>query len=713
MCLSVPLILVCGVCVCVPLQVMFTMPLAPLVVNKTSGDWMWTAASVLNLRSPKLAFDPALELDFDGDSSAKTSGLSMLERYVAKLLDASFADSPLFWHYAMRHVPSASLMCAKEYSQTHHKPNGSSIPYANDAGIPFYNDEMAKSLPSSGIPAYGYGAYPLGGVASACFCGWVRVSSTQQGRCIVPASICRAVGYDLTRPDCTYEHGTAEARSLLGVILDMWPDHAQNWTCPEMELSDAWGVVSSKDADAWIRSGSQKTTGALTMRISEVLRGGRAGLRVGNAATLADKARAEGVWPSARVHKLMPDDDLQSTGVALNRCADTIMASIDPVSLAREVVDDLFPVAQGIHEAAPMSVCLRFAIEYSRMRVLKTLRAMRRSAQVTGEGSSSSSTSSTVLEDEIRRQRSIVDTWKGRCETQLDMLAVCKGNALFETVPAVEFPYDCPFMVADSYAQGNYYVTPNTGACLVYHKPTDAFYNPCRMSTRPCEQTGSSKPALTLAQITGAAEAANTLVRFDVRSTSETNEILGSWPIRFYDGDDQKNKVAAQIVERILQWEASSSSSSASTEAGAEFEAANADTGTDGTNTLSPLRRGANIPWRLSERFVREILERGGTGDASRGSVGNVHPSWKQGWAQAEGLVNDASSEGASVAEFCDTVADWWPDVGILSICWRMLRMFILGKHCKKCVFCAGLVQARGLPRHAAVQRGPGRLPHI
>jgi hypothetical protein len=368
------------------------------------------------------------------------------------------------------------------------------------------------------------------------------------------------------------------------------------------------------------------------MRISELLRSGRAGLRIGNAATLESQARVGGVWPSARVHKLKPTDDRESAGVGLRRCADNIMADLDPVSLAREVVDDLFPAAQGVHESAPVSVCLRFAIEYTRMRMLRAMPV-----------------ATVAVEDEIRRQRSVVDAWKGRCETQLDMLAVCKGNALFETVPAVQFAYDCPFLVSDDYSLKSYYVTPN-GGCLLYHKPTDAFYNPCRMSTKPCEM--ARKSTLTLAQITGPSESANTLVRFDVRGTSDSSEILGSWPIRFYDADVEKNKVAAQIVERILRWEASSSSSSSPSSGAASFEADNLG-GSSG-------RRGANLPWRLSERFVHEILEKGGTADGSRGSVGNVHPSWKVGWAQAEGIAN---AQEQQVAEFCDTIADWWPDV--------------------------------------------------
>ena len=373
---------------------MFTMPLAPLVVNKTSGDWMWTAASVLGLRTPKLEFDPALDVDFDSPSDeVKRSGLSMLERYVAKLLEASFADSALFWHYAMRHVPSPSLVCARDYSSTNHKPGGTHMSFANDARVPSdaANPDILLSTPAGAIPVHGYGAFPLGGARAACFCGWPREAG---GLCLIPNATCRAVGH----ATCRYDASTQAGQAVLAAIADAWAAMGADWECPELDLSDAWGIVSGKDADAWIAS-ANRTTGMPPMRVSELLRAGRAGLRIGNAKTLARSARADAIWPSQRVHRLLPADDRSATGVALGRCSDTILASFDPASVAREVVDDLFPVAQGIHEAAPMAYCLRFAIEFSRLRVLKAIRSV---------------SSAQHLLNEIMQQKSVVDQWRGR-----------------------------------------------------------------------------------------------------------------------------------------------------------------------------------------------------------------------------------------------------------------------------------------------------------
>ncbi len=106
--------------------------------------------------------------------------LSMLERYVSKLLDASFADSLLFWHYAMRHVPSPSLMCAKDYSSTNYKPAGTKLAFSNNVNIPSdaSNPDIMTKVPTNSIPVYGYGAFPIGGHTTACFCGWTKASAT-------------------------------------------------------------------------------------------------------------------------------------------------------------------------------------------------------------------------------------------------------------------------------------------------------------------------------------------------------------------------------------------------------------------------------------------------------------------------------------------------------------------------------------------------------
>lgn len=220
------------------------------------------------------------------------------------------------------------------------------------------------------------------------------------------------------------------------------------------------------------------------------------------------------------------------------------------------------------------------------------------------------------------------------------MLAVCKSNQLFDIVPEKEFAYDCPFVISTPYSSKQYYVTP-TG-CLLYYQ--GAFYNPCRHPTKPCA-SAAAKVSFTVEEV--AAQAQSTRIRFDVRSAG-SGEILGSWPVKFYDADEGKNEVAAQVVERIMRWRATSSSASGAEDAA--FEADNLPE--DAQN------RGANIPWRLSKEFITDVFLGGATGDRAKGSIGNTRPTARRGWAAAEGLATDGEA-----AEFCDAIADWWPDV--------------------------------------------------
>jgi hypothetical protein len=193
-------------------QVMFTMPMRTLVVNSNTGDWMWTAASVLGLRNPLLEFDPTLSRNFAG---AEDGGTSMLEEYVQKLLENSFADSSMFWHYAMRHVPSDSIACAKNIV-VNPTPEGSLMRFSNtNTNVP---DLDMTQLPD--VSMYGYSAHTIGEVSSGCFCGWKLTGS----ECKIPSDICIDIAYEENNPDCTYTLGSTEGRDVVALALSMWGD---------------------------------------------------------------------------------------------------------------------------------------------------------------------------------------------------------------------------------------------------------------------------------------------------------------------------------------------------------------------------------------------------------------------------------------------------------------------------------------------------------
>lgn len=220
--------------------------------------------------------------------------------------------------------------------------------------------------------------------------------------------------------------------------------------------------------------------------------------------SLLQRARIEGVWPSSRVHKISQNnpENQQENNIAIKRCADTIMSTFHPTSVATQITDDLFPASQGISESAPMSICLRFAIEYSKLRIIQIISENHR-----------------PVVEEIRSQDAVVLKWKRRCETQLQLLGMCRANRVFEMIPSEDAvqagKIKCPFIITTSYSLMQYYITPG---CLVYIKDVEspqglqgAFFNPCRHPTKPCDGTSQ----YTLQEILS--EASSTQLSFDAR----------------------------------------------------------------------------------------------------------------------------------------------------------------------------------------------------
>lgn len=324
---------------------MFTMPMAPLVVNRTSGDWMWTAASVLSLRTPQLEFDPIMTLE----DEPNPEGMGMLELYVQKLLANSFHDSALFWHYALRHVPSDSLACASTVAAASHRlRNGSKMQLTIESMLKAADTEntIERQIPQDGVPMHGYGAFPLGGVAAgACLCGW---NKRPDSSCEIPGTVCSS----LALPQCTYVPGTGDGWRIVAEITDRWQ---ANFSCPEMEFSDGWGLAPGADAKDWImKSKDMLTQHLLSISVSDVISRGRAGLRIGNAKNIGSAAR-ESIHPLSRENPLHSRDGRQT--VALHRCKGNILNTFDAQSLAKSVVDDLFPVAQACIPVVSLLYC--------------------------------------------------------------------------------------------------------------------------------------------------------------------------------------------------------------------------------------------------------------------------------------------------------------------------------------------------------------------
>jgi hypothetical protein len=134
------------------------------------------------------------------------------------------------------------------------------------------------------LPLYGYDAFPLGGVDTACFCGWAQ---STDGRCVIPAAVCAHQKLTV----CSYQPGSMESHILTQKMIDDWTVHG-DWDCPENDLSDSWGIVPTDYATNWIKS-----EGDLTVSMGDVISFGLAGIRLGNLPTLSQQAKVQGVHP--------------------------------------------------------------------------------------------------------------------------------------------------------------------------------------------------------------------------------------------------------------------------------------------------------------------------------------------------------------------------------------------------------------------------------
>jgi hypothetical protein len=131
---------------------------------------------------------------------------------------------------------------------------------------------------------YGYDAFPLGGVDTACFCDWPKAVS---GRCTIPSAVCA----DKNLTECFYELGSIEGHTLTQGLVDEWTVDG-NWGCPENDFSDSWGIIPADSAHDWIQA-----NGDLTVSMGDMLSFGMGGMRIGNVGTLPEQAKRQGIHP--------------------------------------------------------------------------------------------------------------------------------------------------------------------------------------------------------------------------------------------------------------------------------------------------------------------------------------------------------------------------------------------------------------------------------
>lgn len=224
-------------------QVMMTMPMSPISIAENGGGddattATWTASTVRKLES--LRFDPSIgrkKLVREGEEESPSSASffkSNLELYVEKLLSDSFSEASTFWHYAIRHVPSESLVCSGDYRS---RVKRGVMRFATSGS----NIGAAVGL-SGRVPDFkmhGYSAFPLGGVNHECFCGWESSSSSS---CSPPPEVCLAI---TNRSSSSCDYKISDQASWVDRALRVW---GKGWPCPDMDISDSWGIATNTRA---------------------------------------------------------------------------------------------------------------------------------------------------------------------------------------------------------------------------------------------------------------------------------------------------------------------------------------------------------------------------------------------------------------------------------------------------------------------------------
>jgi hypothetical protein len=349
---------------------------------------------------------------FDGN-------MSRIEEYVRAFTKEALLRSPLYRHYVPRHAPSDSQMCGSGPSAetAQGAVTWDSFVQADTTLL----DNSKGALPP--LAAFGPQRFRVG--EAGCLCGWRRVKD----RCQAPAGdTCTAVCKTVRCADCWYN------ASLDGTLVAQF-DPA--WACPEVEISPHWGVLDADGTDKWLAGNLTALNGSTR----DLLTHGRAGLRVGNLATLRARSKAY-ISPKTRE---VPLEKGRLTGCPSN----TPPWSND---LSQAFVEQLFPAAQGVEEAGAVAYCLRYVIEVARFTALDLV---------------DPAASATLA------QRETVERWRVRCGAQLQVVTLCAGLDVYRP-RSYGTDRRCPHFTATGLT-GDDYTTPE---CLV--RVGGAYYDPCR-----------------------------------------------------------------------------------------------------------------------------------------------------------------------------------------------------------------------------------------
>ena len=374
---------------------------------------MWTMPLDRRSDRPKMPTTPYDPIE--GES--KTVNLTYREEFIRALTLEAYKESPVYWTYAVRYIPSSSEVCARTAGR---RPVTTEFKVGDATGV-----------------RMGFSSMTLGGsVGADCHCGWWNPDAPTATTCKIPNTTCarlvQLLGFTRICMDQRQVYNSTDHRLVLDAMAALiQKDPVAPYPCPSLEISEHWGLMGSD---------GQPFANATDAILTE----GAGGFRVGNVAWLKSSQ-------AALLNPMTRREPLEDRAKVSQQCSWT------DTSIADHFINDLFPAAQGVRQSTPQSYCTRYGIELARLTVYQASK----------------------LEWAIGEQQNVVDKWRMRCQYKLEQLAVCKAFKVLKATGAPQGTTQCPFSVSVvAGLKSLYAVTPGC-LLILWDQPQAGIYDPC------------------------------------------------------------------------------------------------------------------------------------------------------------------------------------------------------------------------------------------
>ena len=573
----------------------FTLPIGP-IVNKTLEQYTDQYES-----SGSPSTEPFTSLGY----------LNHVEAYVKRITAGAYSKSPLYWHHVLRYVPSDSVICldytAFKGNISYERKDMDHISLYDDErlnaddipDIQTFKEQTKEALnldqlkltaqtPNHAdidwevdwklIRQYGVHYHALSSMQHRCVCSW-----QENYQCYFPAVLCAYVEdtsslallcRSPTDNDRVFYDIPGETVNVHALVHASLPIDIE---CDDMYPSDAWGIVQKHQAEDWISDAQTD----LQTAMYDILTTGRSGMRIGNLLQLRSKWSTF-LHPSRRLKPLVND---YGRLVAQEWCHKSTTKRLFVEDLRKRFIDDLFPVVQAVRGSLPTETCTRYMLEIAISSVYDYLKL-----------------------DAAVSQELVAQQWRRKCENQMDAIAMCNLRGVYEVMPDVQQPTDCPFMVATD--SRPFYVTE---ACLVYF--AGDFYDPCLCQNCPVNHTRQATWVLDV--IT----ADDCKIRGDPRHMALHSEYGGNFQWALKNSGHMNSSVYDRWVVLATRL------------------------AVDTEKVVVPPSLNGQMFYDRVHAFAQNGLFN--TYDSMDGV----------GWEHSEGISKDAQS-----TRFCDSVLDWWPE---------------------------------------------------